>query len=142
MFHMPSFIDYRLSFIASGLWSFLPLGYLATVAIEGPVLLVGLSARHRMIDRLLASLWLTACTYPIVVLVLPTLLQDQLGWSYGAYLAVAETFAPLAECALFWLAYGTCSELGRAGMWRDFAAIVAANLLSFGLGLWIFPGNG
>ena len=47
---------------ASALWSFLPWGYLLTVAIEVPVLLVGLSAHHPLRDRLLAGLALTAFT--------------------------------------------------------------------------------
>ena len=41
-------------------WAFLPWGYLATVAIELPVLVVGLSPRHRVRDRLVAGLALTA----------------------------------------------------------------------------------
>jgi hypothetical protein len=47
------------------------------------------------------------------------------------YLAVAETFAPVAECALFWSAYGKTEELGRRSMWQDFATVVVANLASF-----------
>ena len=47
------------------------------------------------------------------------------------YLIVAETFAPVAECVLFWLAFGDPAELGKASMWRDFSAIVVANLASF-----------
>jgi len=47
------------------------------------------------------------------------------------YLLVAETFAPVAECVLFWLAFGKDSELAQRSMWRDFAAIVLANLASF-----------
>ena len=50
------------------------------------------------------------------------------------YLVVAETFAPVAECALFWLAFGTNEELGKVSMWRDFTAIIVANLASFGIG--------
>ena len=110
-------------------WSFLPIGYLLTVAIEVPVLLVGLSARHSFRDRIVAGLWLTACTYPIVVVVLPYCISESLG--RGIFLAVAETFAPVAECGLFWLAYGDRAERFRRGMWRDFAAIVVANLASF-----------
>ncbi len=117
--------------MSASLWRFLPLGYLLTILIETPVLLVGLSKRHSMKRRLLAGLWLTACTYPIVVLVLPPLFE---GRSRAAYLAVAETFAPVAECILFWLAYGEPEELGKASMWRDFGAIVVANLASFGAG--------
>lgn len=116
---------------AAELWWFLPFGYLFTVAIEMPVLLYGLSARHPTRRRLLSGLWLTACTYPVVVLVLPLVFGNS---SRFAYLVTAETFAPVAECALFWTAFGERDEPGRASVWRDFAAITAANLLSFALG--------
>src|SRR6201995_26207 len=116
---------------AEDLWLFLPFGYLFSVAIETPVLVLGLSPRHTLRRRLFAGLWLTACTYPIVVLVMPALFDET---SRSLYLVVAETFAPAAECALFWLALGGRSDLGRRSMWRDFAAIVAANLASFAAG--------
>jgi hypothetical protein len=114
------------------LWSFFPHGYLFSIAVETPILLLGLSARHSYARRLFAGVWLTACTYPIVVLVLP--LCFELPEQNFLYLLVAETFAPVAECALFWAAFGTRAELGRPSMWRDLAAITAANLASFGLG--------
>jgi len=41
-------------------WAFLPVGYLFSVLIETPVLLVGLSPRHPYGRRLFAGLWLTA----------------------------------------------------------------------------------
>jgi hypothetical protein len=111
------------------LWRFLPVGYLFTVAVEAPVLFFLLSRHHPPGRRLFAGLWLTACTYPVVVLVLPPLFA---GASRALYLAVAETFAPAAECALFYFAFG---GRGREGVTRrDFAAVVAANLLSFLLG--------
>jgi hypothetical protein len=44
----------------------------------------------------------------------------------------------VAECTLFWLAFGSRQERFRPSMYRDFAAIVAANLASFLLGLWWF----
>jgi hypothetical protein len=114
------------------LWSFYPRGYLFSIAVETPILLVGLSARHPYARRLFAGVWLTACTYPIVVLVMPLCfdLPDQT----ALYLLVAETFAPAAECALFWAAFGTRAEWGRPSMWRDLATITVANLASFGLG--------
>ena len=115
----------------SDLWRFLIPGYLLTILIETPVLLIGLSKRHSIKRRLIAGVWLTACTYPIVVLVLPPLFANT---SRAAYLVVAETFAPVAECMLFWLAYGERKELRKPSMWRDFAAIIVANLASFGLG--------
>jgi hypothetical protein len=113
------------------LWRFLPLGYLFTIAIETPILFFGLAARHPKRHRLIAGLWLTACTYPVVTLVLPLLLEN---YSRTVFLLVAETFAPVAECILFWLAFGSAPEFGRRSMWRDFAAIVLANLASFLIG--------
>jgi hypothetical protein len=113
------------------LWQFLPFGYVLTILVEIPILLLGLSKRHSTKRKLIAGLWLTACTYPIVVLVLPPLFENR---SRAAYLIVAETFAPVAECILFWFAYGKPEELGERSMWRDFTAIVIANLASFGAG--------
>ena len=115
----------------SELWRFFPIGYLLTIAIETPILVIGLSERHSTRRRLLAGVWLTACTYPIVTLVLPLVLVNH---SRGLFLLVAEVFAPVAECVLFWLAFGSKEELGTTGMWRDFLAIVVANLASFGVG--------
>jgi len=115
----------------NSLWHFLPLGYLLTILIETPILLIGLSPEHRWQRKLFAGVWLTACTYPIVVLVLPLLFANR---SRGIFLVVAETFAPVAECVLFWLAFGETSRIGKRSMWRDFGAIVIANLASFLVG--------
>jgi hypothetical protein len=120
------------------LWRFFPLGYLFSILIETPVLLIGLSKRHPIKRRLFAGIWLTACTYPIVVLVLPLALAN---FSRAKYLVVAETFAPVAECILFWFGYGKGEELGKASMWRDFGAIIIANLASF-LGGEVFSAYG
>lgn len=106
--------------------------YLLTISIEAPVLLVALSRRHPVRHRLFAGVWLTACTYPVVWLVLPQLFNPDA--QRGLYLAVAETFAPAAECLLFWLAFGKRAPRSRGALLRDFAAVVLANLLSFGLG--------
>ena len=114
-------------------WQFLLYGYVLTVFIEGLVLLPGLSARHSLGRRLFACVWLNACSYPIVVLVLPQLIS--LRDHYAAYLWVAETFAPVAECTLFWIAFGTREEWLKPSMWRDMAAVTAANLASFGVGV-------
>ena len=113
------------------LWHFFPIGYLLTIAIETPVLFFGLSAHHSKLRRIGAGVWLTACTYPIVVLVLPPLFVNT---SRANYLIVAETFAPVGECILFWLAYGERNEVGKASMWQDFVTIIVANLASFGIG--------
>lgn len=116
---------------SSELWRFLPFGYFLTILIETPILLIGLSQRHPSQRRVLAGVWLTACTYPIVTLVLPLLLVNS---TRTTYLVVAETFAPVAECVLFWLAFGNPSEVGKPSMWRDFTTIVVANLASFLIG--------
>ena len=110
------------------LWLFLPVGYLLTVAIETPVLLLGLSKRFSFKERFFAGLWLTACTYPIVVLVLPVLFASS---SRNLYLLVAEIFAPVAECALFWLVFHSKLDSRMKGILRSFAVIFLANLLSF-----------
>lgn len=115
----------------SQLWRFLPLGYLLTILIETPILCVGLSQRHSLRRKILAGIWLTACTYPIVTLVLPLLFATT---SRNRYLIVAETFAPVAECLLFWLAFGDRNEVGKRSMGRDFLTIILANLASFGAG--------
>src|SRR6516162_7431465 len=112
-------------------WAFLPHGYLFSILIETAVLLVGLSRRHSLGRRLFAGVWLTACTYPIVILVMPMFFTKE---QRGLYLLIAETFAPVAECALFWAAYGSKEETWRPSMWRDFAVITLANLASFGIG--------
>ena len=111
------------------LWQFLPVGYLLTIAIETPILFFGLSSHHSKLRRILAGLWLTACTYPIVTLVLPLLLVDH---SRAFYLLIAEVFAPVMECLLFWLAFG------KEAKWRDFVVIAVANLASFVTGEIIF----
>src|SRR5712691_1492133 len=95
----------------SDLWRFLVIGYPFTILIETPLLLIGLSKRHSIKRRLFAGIWLTACTYPIVVLVLPLFFASA---SRTLYLIVAETFAPVAECVLFWLAFGREEEVSKA----------------------------
>lgn len=121
----------------SELWLFLPIGYVLTVLFEMPILLLGLSPQHSWKRKVLAGFWLTACTYPIVILVLPILLHNPFGQI--TYLAVAETFAPLAECLLFWLAFYQSrdrqpSSLTTGTLLRDMLVIVAANLVSFLVG--------
>jgi hypothetical protein len=113
------------------LWTFLPIGYLFTIAIETPVLLIGLASKVPLKQKLWCGVWLTACTYPIVVLVLPAIFFGQ---SRILYLAIAETFAPVAECILFWLAFRGKSILDASDWVRCFVTIIIANLASFGAG--------
>jgi hypothetical protein len=106
-------------------------GYLLTVAVEALVLAALLSRRHSLRVRFFAGVWLTACTYPVVWLVLPPLFDDQPRW---LYLLAAETFAPAAECAIFWFAFVRPLSPDRRATARDLVAIVLANLCSFGVG--------
>lgn len=113
------------------LWLFLPIGYVFTVAIETPILFFGLARPYSWTTRLFAGLWLTACTYPIVVLVLPMWFDPTTNRFW--YLLVAESFAPVAECLLFAAAIGEPKT-----RWRDSLVIVIANLASFLAGEVIF----
>ena len=118
------------------LWRFLIVGYLVTIAIETPILIFGLSKRHPLKHRFFAGVWLTACTYPIVVLVLPTAFGvAENPQAYPTYLLVAEIFAPVAECLLFWIVFGTAEPRSRGATIRDMVVIIVANLASFGFGL-------
>jgi hypothetical protein len=58
--------------------------------------------------------------------------------SRGSYLLVAESFAPIAECWIFWMAGFGTRKFERCDWMQSFAAIIAANLTSFALGeiLW------
>ena len=113
------------------LWYFLPFGYLLTILVETPILLLGLSPKISVKQKLICGVWLTACTYPVVVLVLPTLMNGFARWQY---LAVAETFAPVGECLIFWLAFRRNEMLEKSDRIRSLTAIVIANLASFGIG--------
>ena len=113
------------------LWLFLPVGYLTTILIETPILVFGLSPKLSLKQKLLCGIWLTACTYPIVVLVLPAIFLDS---SRNLYLIVAETFAPVGECLFFWLAFRGRGMLETNDWMRSFTAIILANLASFGIG--------
>ncbi|MEQ1646705.1 MAG: hypothetical protein ABL959_24840 [Pyrinomonadaceae bacterium] len=115
----------------SQLWYFLPIGYLVTILIETPILFLGLSPKISLKQKLWCGVWLTACTYPIVIIVLPAIFLEH---SRTLYLVVAETFAPLVECLLFWLAFRGKDMLGTSAWVRCFIAIVIANLASFGIG--------
>jgi hypothetical protein len=115
----------------AGLWTFLPFGYLLTIVIETPVLIFGLSSKISLKQKVLSGIWLSACTYPVVVLVLPMLLADFQRWQY---LIVAEIFAPAGECLLFWLAFRGRVVLDRIEWTSCLIAIVIANLASYGVG--------
>lgn len=115
----------------SDLWYFLPFGYLVTILVETPVLVAGLPSKVTLKQKFFCGVWLTACTYPIVILVLPAVFFGAPRWQY---LAVAETFAPLGECLIFWIAFRNKVMFSSSEWARAFTAIVMANLASFGVG--------
>ncbi|HYV36535.1 MAG TPA: hypothetical protein VE988_12560 [Gemmataceae bacterium] len=106
-------------------------GYCISVAIETPVLMVGLSRDHPLMRRFLSGLWLTACTYPVFILALPELIPER-----NLYLAVGETLVAVAECSVFLAAFGL-KDRNWLAVSQDCLAIVLANLASFGLGEWM-----
>jgi hypothetical protein len=112
-------------------------GYALSVIIETPVLMFGLSRRHPSRTKLFAGAWLTACTYPIVVLTLPAVFDVSQAKFW--YILTAETFAPLAECLLFCLVFDRGRDARLRQIVRDCTAIVLANLTSFALGLLLMP---
>ena len=114
------------------LWWFLIVGYVATVAIELPILIFGLSERTNVAERFKLGFILTGFTYPIVVLVLPVLISIPFGQL--PYIVVAETFAPLAEIVCFRM---LVKQKLFVGFDRDAFVILAANLCSFLIG-WVF----
>lgn len=107
-------------------------GYTLGVILETPVLLAGLSVCHSFKTRIQAGLLLTLCTYPFVIVVMPRLINPDLNRTL--YLAVTETLVPIAECAVFWFVFHRKRTVTRTVIVRDFCAIVAANLFSFGVG--------
>lgn len=113
------------------LWLFFPIGYLLTIFIETPFLLIGLSPKLSLKQKIACGIWLTACTYPLVILVLPVLMQD---FSRTAYLLVAESVAHFGECVIFWLAFRHRQDFEKKDWARSFAAILIANFASFSVG--------
>ena len=57
-----------------------------------------------------------------------------LGEPRWQYLTVAEIFAPVGECLIFWIAFRGKGILESADWVRCLIAIVIANLVSFGIG--------
>ncbi len=108
---------------------------LATMAIETAVLVAGLSYRHRISARVFAGIWLSACTLPIAWLVLPWFFLAP--GSDGAYVVTAESFAVVAECCLFWVAFVRPKRDDIPATIRDVMAILAANMLSYAAGEFI-----
>jgi hypothetical protein len=114
--------------------------FVFTITVETLVLLAGLSKRHSISRRFAAGVWLSACTYPLLWMVLPVFLPPER--NLALYLAVGESFVPVAECALFWQVFQRGRDFNHSELWRDWTVIFIANLASFGLGelVWSFGG--
>jgi hypothetical protein len=93
---------------------------------------MGLSKETPIGRRIFLTFWLTACTYPIVILVLPIVLDASNNRMH--YLFVAESFAVVTECILFvWV----CKPKFEGLLWRDLMVIAGANMASFLVGeIW------
>ena len=113
------------------LWLLLIFGYLLTILIEIPILILGLPTKFAVKDTIVNGLLLTAITYPVVVLVLPAIFTGMGVENRVLFLAVAESFAPITEVLFF--RYLIDQPLA-ARLDREAAVIVVANLTSFLLG--------
>ena len=82
--------------------------------------------------RVFSGFFLSAVSYPFIAFLIPRLIDPFT--CYGAYLFVAETFAPASECLVFWLLFGRKNNPGWEVVLQDSGVIVAANLFSFGAG--------
>ncbi len=106
----------------------LPLAYALTILIETAALLFSLRGRYAPAIIARNSIIANTATLPLVWLAFP-LLGPVLGW--GAYTALAEAFAFLAEAAVYRLAF---PKIG----WADAArASFLCNALSFVAGLLV-----
>ena len=106
------------------------LGYLLTISMETPVLLLGLANRYSMKEKFIAGALLTACSYPFVAIFFPMIWNPY--ENYSTYIAVSEVFAPLSECVVFAFLFQLRKpEITTKQRILDFVAIIAANLFSY-----------
>lgn len=113
------------------IWLFLAIGYLATVTIEIPVLILCMSPEIANRQKVELGLLLTAFSYPVVILVLPLVLSACHIGKPTHQIAIIECYAALAEVALFRFCMHQ-KLLSRPD--RNAAAVVLANVCSFTIG--------
>ncbi len=99
-------------------------GYILSLVVELPVLILALSASYKLIEKVLAGLWLTACTYPAVSWLFSGFIQEPVLLTF-----VREAYAAFGEAFLFWLAFVKLA--GRTCLRRDILVVILANVLSF-----------
>lgn len=104
-------------------------GYLLTISIETPVLVLLLGKRYSLKEKLFAGVFLTGCSYPFVSVFFPMIWDPYT--DYRTYVTVSEIFAPLSECIIFALLFQRRKELSARQRASDLAVVVAANLLSY-----------
>jgi len=104
------------------------IGYGVALFLETVILLFALSSRHGFGVRLFAGFWLATCTYPLLLCVMPALLDPFHHPFLYATFAVLTTI--LTQCALFCFAFGSTK-----GLLQDLAAITFANIVSAGAGM-------
>ena len=112
---------------------FLLVAGIITIVIEGTVLWFGLGRRYSAGEKLFFAVWLTATTYPVVVLVLPSFMSTTQPSS--SYLLAAESFAIVTEGTLFTIG---SAYLEKSVYFKELGVIVIANLISFGCGELFF----
>lgn len=111
-------------------------GYTLGVLVETPVLLLALSPPHSWRRRVFAGLWLTACTYPLLLVVLPVFIDPRTAWR--TYILVGEVGVTAIESVLFYLAFNQGAGHPHRWIARDVAAVVLANVASYLAGCWVF----
>lgn len=112
-------------------------GYAFTITVEALVLLVGLSKPHSYARRVAAGVWLPACLYPFLWLLLPHFIDFTR--QRPIFASVGEIFISFAKCGLFYLAFQHGRGLTRREQARDWLAISLANFTSFALGELFSP---
>jgi hypothetical protein len=119
-------------------WRVLLLGYCLFVAIELPIFLLALSARNDRRQRIFSALWLTACSFPLVILVMPAFIDMFVpkDWHGPVNTMQIALITPIVECLLFWMLTRPLDEpnspqVSQAEWIHDLFVIVFANVLSF-----------
>ena len=107
-------------------WFYLVVGYVLTVIVELPILVVGLGTEHSLRRKIAAGFWLTACTYPVVVLVYRPCSGPLPGVRDGSTFPSPSHSRRSANA----VCSGGIDRLSQ----RDVVAIVVANLSSFAMG--------
>lgn len=110
--------------------------WVVMVLVQTPVLALGLSRPHTWEVRLLAGGWLSACTVPLLMLVVPYLPEQ--GWSLAwglvefrttvcqPQVAAGGCLAAVAQATLFYFAFDRDEPLASLHVTQDLAAVLVA----------------